>query len=208
MIIGRCVGENSLIDVHFVSKEMPKVWEYVSLKYDGKIILGMIESLIRGSVSLNGDIYDPNTIEKIREIEGKDYYIKGNIRILGDVDDNLRIPRTPAPPGTEIQVANEEILRKIFKLDNGLKIGNLISQEDVEVKLNINNMVSRHLAILAMTGAGKSNTVSVLIDGLLEYNGCILIFDMHGEYVNAEFKNGAVNPIDPIINPKIGRAHV
>ena len=201
MIIGRCVGENSLIDVNFVSKEMPKVGEYVSLKYDGKIILGMIESLIRGSVSLNGDIYDPDTIEKIREIEGKDYYIKGNIRILGDVDDNLRIPRTPAPPGTEIQVANEEILRKIFKLDNGLKIGNLISQEDVGVKLNINNMVSRHLAILAMTGAGKSNTVSVLIDGLLEYNGCILIFDMHGEYVNAEFKNGAVNSINPIINP-------
>ncbi|MBZ9570519.1 ATP-binding protein [Methanobrevibacter sp. TMH8] len=201
MIIGRCVGETSLIDVSFISKEMPKVGEYVSLKYDGKIVLGMIESLVRGSVSLNGDIYDPNTIEKIREIEGEDFYIKGNVRILGDIDDNLKIPRTPAPPGTEISVASEEVLRKIFKVDNGLKIGSLISQEDVDVKIDVNNMVSRHLAILAMTGAGKSNTVSVLIDGLLQHNGCILIFDMHSEYVGAEFDNGEVNRIEPIINP-------
>ncbi|MCL2115218.1 MAG: ATP-binding protein [Methanobrevibacter sp.] len=201
MIIGRSVGETSLIDVTFISKKMPKVGEYVSLNYEGKTILGMIESLVRGSVSLNGEIYDPETIEKIRQIEGEDYYIKGHVKILGDIDDNLRIPRTPAPPGTEIKIANEKILKKIFKVENSLKIGNLISQEDVEVKVNINNMVSRHLAILAMTGAGKSNTVSVLIDGLLEYNGCILIFDMHSEYSGAKFENGEINIIEANINP-------
>jgi len=201
MIVGRSVGETSLSGVTFISKKMPKVGEYVCLNYYGRTILGMIESLVRGSVSLNGEIYDPNTVEKIREIEGEDFYIKGHVKILGDIDNNLRIPRTPAPPGTEIKIANEEILRKVFKVKNSLKIGNLISQEDVEVKVNINNMVSRHLAILAMTGAGKSNTVSVLIDGLLEYNGCILIFDMHSEYSGAEFKNGEVNVIEPNINP-------
>jgi DNA helicase HerA-like ATPase len=201
VIIGRCIGETSLIDVTFISEEMPKVGEYVSLNYDGKIILGMIESLVRGSVSLNGEIYDPKTVEKIREIEGENYYIKGHVKILGDVNNNLRIPRTPAPPGTEIKIANEEILNKVFKVENSLKIGNLISQEDVEVKVNINKMVSRHLAILAMTGAGKSNTVSVLIDGLLEHDGCILIFDMHSEYSGAKFENGEVNIIEPNINP-------
>lgn len=201
MIIGRSVGEASLIDVSFISKKMPKVGEYVSLEYDGKTILGMIESLVRGSVSLNGEIYDPKTIEKIREIEGEDYYIKGHVKILGDINNNLRVPRTPAPPGTEIKIADEKILKKIFNVKNSLKIGNLISQEDVEVKVNINNMVSRHLAILAMTGAGKSNTVSVLIDGLLEHNGCILIFDMHSEYSGAKFENGHINVIEPNINP-------
>ncbi|MDR0901107.1 MAG: ATP-binding protein, partial [Methanobrevibacter sp.] len=190
-----------LVDVGFISKEMPKVGEYVSLTYDGKRILGMIESLVRGSVSLNGEIYDPDTIEKIREIEGDDFYIKGKVRILGDIDDNLKIPRTPAPPGTEIKLADENILKEVFQVNNSLKIGHLISQENVEVNVDINKMISRHLAILAMTGAGKSNTVSVLIDGLLEYNGCMLIFDMHSEYVGAEFNNGEVNIIDPIINP-------
>ncbi|MGN0093050.1 MAG: helicase HerA domain-containing protein, partial [Methanobrevibacter sp.] len=199
-VIGRCVGETSLTNVSFISKKMPKMGEYVTLEYDNKIILGMIESLVRGSVSLNVDIYDPDTIERIRNIEGDDYYIKGSVRILGDVD-HLKIPRTPAQPGTEIKLASDEVLDKVFRDSNGLKLGHLISNENVEVNVDINKMVSRHLAILAMTGAGKSNTVSVLIDGLLQKNGCPLIFDMHSEYVGAEFTNGDVNVIQPILNP-------
>ncbi|WP_407414340.1 helicase HerA domain-containing protein [Methanobrevibacter sp.] len=201
-MIGRCIGETSLVEVSFISKEMPKVGEYVTLEYDGKIILGMIELLVRGSVSLNGEIYNPDTVAKIRQIEGDDYYIKGSIRILGDINDNLKIPRTPAPPGTEIKVASDEVLNKIFKVENSLKLGHLINQENVSVEVDVNKMVSRHLAILAMTGAGKSNAVSVIIDGLLEKNGCMLIFDMHSEYVDAEFTNGSVNVIEPMINPQ------
>ena len=202
MIIGRCIGETSLIEVSFVSKSLAKVGEYVTLEYDGKCILGMIESLVRGSVSLNEDIYDPDTIAKITEIEGNDFYIKGKVTILGDVDNDLRLPRTPAPPGTPLKLATKEILDPILRMDNSLKLGHLISQEDVEVCVDVNKMVSRHLAILAMTGAGKSNTVSVIVDGLLDYNACILIFDMHSEYSGAEFSNGEVNVIEPIVNPK------
>ena len=124
-VIGRCVGETSLTDVSFVSKEMPKMGEYVTLEYDNKIILGMIESLVRGSVALNNDIYDPETIERIKHIEGDDYYIKGNVKILGDID-YLKIPRTPAPPGTEVKLASSEVLDKIFRFKDGLKLGKLI----------------------------------------------------------------------------------
>ena len=135
-------------------------------------------------------------------IEGDDHYVKGTVRILGDVDNDLRIPRTPAPPGTEIKVADSKILKEIFQVgDYGLKLGNLITQEEVSVEVNINKMVSRHLAVLAMTGAGKSNTVSVIVDGLLNVNGSVLIFDMHSEYTNTKFGNGKVNLIEPLINP-------
>ena len=161
----------------------------------------MIETMVRGSVSLNGEIYNPDTIAKIKEIEGDDYYIKGNISILGDINDNLKIPRIPAPPGTPIYKASKEVLNDIFEMKNALALGHLISQEDTEVKVDINKMVSRHLAILAMTGAGKSNTVSVIIDELLSYHGTMLIFDMHSEYADAEFTNGNVNIIHPIVNP-------
>jgi DNA helicase HerA-like ATPase len=201
-IIGRCIGETSLVDVNFISKEMPKVGEYVSLEYDGKKVLGMIESLVRGSVSINDEIYDPKTIEKIREMEGDDHYIRGTVRILGDIEDGLRIPRTPAPPGTIIRVADTNVLKEIFQVDKyGLKLGNLITQEKVEIQVDINKMVSRHLAVLAMTGAGKSNTVSVIVDGLLKVNGSVLIFDMHSEYVNTDFGEEKVNIIKPQINP-------
>lgn len=201
-VIGRCIGETSLVDVSFISKKMPKVGEYVSLNYDGRKVLGMIEALVRGSVSINDEIYDPRTIEKIKEIEGDDHYVKGVVRILGDINDGLKIPRTPAPPGTEIKVADSVVLKEIFQVeDYGLKLGNLITQDEVSVEVDINKMVSRHLAVLAMTGAGKSNTVCVIVDGLLKVNGSVLIFDMHSEYVNAEFGDGMVNKIKPKINP-------
>ena len=200
-MIGRCIGETSLVSVSFISKEMPKVGEYVTLEYDGRKILGMIETMVRGSPSLNMEIYDPDTIGKIREIEGDDYYIRGKVTILGDIDDDLNLPRTPAPPGTPIYKASKDILNDIFEMKNSLKLGHLISQEEIEVGVDINKMVSRHLAILAMTGAGKSNTVSVIIDELLRYKGTMLVFDMHSEYSDAEFSNGDVNVIQPIVNP-------
>ena len=55
-MIGRCIGETSLVSVSFISKEMPKVGEYVTLEYDGRKILGMIESMVRVSPSLNMEI--------------------------------------------------------------------------------------------------------------------------------------------------------
>lgn len=201
MIIGYCIGETSLSNIGFISNEIPKVGEYVSIKYDGKNVLGMIESLVRGNVALNTEIYDMNDIRTITQYGGDELYIKGRIQILGDINDNLRIPRTPAPPGTPIDLADEKILKEVFKVKNPLKIGTLVNQEGVEVNIDANSILNRHLAILAMTGAGKSNTVSVLIDRLLDYNVPIFIFDMHGEYVSADFTNGEVNVIKPAINP-------
>ena len=202
MIIGRCIGETSPSEVSFISDEMPQVGEFVCLDYDNKKVLGMIETMVRGNVSLNEDIYSFETADMIATMEGNEYYIKGKIRILGDINENLKLPRIPAPPGTPVVLADENILKEVFKVKNPLKLGSLINQSNVDVEVNANSILTRHLAILAMTGAGKSNTVAVLIDGLLSYNMPIFVFDMHGEYKGAEFKNGKVNVIQPSINPK------
>ena len=202
MVVGICVGETSLTEVTFISDKMPKVGEYVTMEYDGKKVLGMIENLIRGNDALNVDINDFKAIQKISSIGVEDNYIRGKVKILGDVNDNLKLPRTPVLPGTEIRLADGEILKEIFDVKNPVKLGTLVNQSDVEVNVEANPILSRHLAILAMTGAGKSNTVSVLIDQLLGYSIPIFVFDMHGEYVGAEFPNGDVNVIKPKINPK------
>ena len=161
----------------------------------------MIENLIRGNDALNVDINDFKAIQKISRLGVDDNYIRGKVKILGDVNDNLKLPRTPVLPGTEIHLADKEVLDKIFKVKNPIKLGTLVNQRDVDVNVEANPILSRHLAILAMTGAGKSNTVSVLIDQLLNYNVPVFVFDMHGEYVGAEFPNGDVNVIRPKINP-------
>ena len=201
MVVGICVGETSLTEVTFISDKMPKVGEYVTIEYDGKQVLGMIENLIRGNDALNVDINDFKAIQKISRIGVDENYIRGKVKILGDVNDNLKLPRTPVLPGTEIRLADKDILKDIFEVRNPLKLGCLVNQSDVDVNVDANPILSRHLAILAMTGAGKSNTVSVLIDQLLSYSVPVFVFDMHGEYKGAEFPNGDVNVIKPKINP-------
>ena len=201
MVVGICVGETSLSEVTFISDKMPKVGEYVTIEYDGKKVLGMIENLIRGNDALNVDINDFKAIQKISKLGVEDNYIKGKVKILGDVNDNLKLPRTPVLPGTEIRLADNEILKEIFKVKNPIRLGSLVNQNDVGVNVEANPILSRHLAILAMTGAGKSNTVSVLIDQLLGYDVPVFVFDMHGEYVGADFPNGEVNVIQAKLNP-------
>ena len=202
MVVGICVGETSLTEVTFISDKMPKVGEYVTMEYDDKKVLGMIENLVRGNDALNVDINDFKAIQKISSIGVEDNYIRGKVKILGDINDNLRLPRTPVLPGTEISLADKDILKEIFKVRNPLKLGSLVNQSDVDVNVDANPILSRHLAILAMTGAGKSNTVSVLIDQLLSYSVPVFVFDMHGEYKDASFPNGDVNVILPKINPR------
>ncbi len=202
-IVGRCIGEATPSYVVFVSKKMPRIGEYVIIETDNSKILGLITHLVRGNVAISEDIYDPAIIERIKTIEGEDYYIKGVIRILGDIN-TLEIPKVPPPPGTIIRTAKKDILSKIFSIESsGIKIGHLITHPDVDVYIDVNKMVSRHLAILAITGAGKSNTVAIIVDQILKLGGCVLIFDMHSEYINAEFKNGRVNKIMPLLNPRL-----
>ena len=127
MTVGYCVGEISLSELTFISDKMPQVGEYVTVEYDGKKVLGMVESLVRGNDALNIDLHDVDAIQTIACIGGNDYYIKGKIKLLGDVNDNLRLPRTPALPGTPIKLADKEILDNVFNVKNPIKLGTLVN---------------------------------------------------------------------------------
>ena len=115
-VIGRCVGETSLVSVSFISKEMPRVGEYVSLKYDGKNVLGMIESLVRGSVSINDQIYDPLTIEKSKQLKVMTITLKGLLRYWVISTTNFVFHEHQCLQGPEIMVADSKILKKIFNV--------------------------------------------------------------------------------------------
>lgn len=198
-VLGICIGESSQTRITFISKLMPTSGEYVTLEYDGKKVLGMIESLTRGSPSISGDILDPTVVEKILRYESVDeHYVRGRVQLLCDVE-TQELLKSPPPPGTRINKADKQTLKKIFG-EGHISIGNLISNPAVEVRVDLNKMITRHLAILAITGAGKSNTVSVIVEGILNLKGMPIIFDMHSEYVDAKF-TGGVKRIDPSLNP-------
>ena len=106
---------------------------------------------------------------------------------LGILGDNIKKTNYPVSPGETVKIADKENLKKLFKFDeSGLKLGTLMGH-DLEVKLSLNKLFQKHLAILALSGAGKSFAASVLIEELLKRSDekgkvGILVIDPHGEY--------------------------
>ena len=77
-------------------------------------------------------------------------------------------------------------------------------ENTVPVFLDINALVTEHLAVLAMTGSGKSYTVGRIIERLVAINnGTVVVFDPHGEYGkalargNLQFSNSLEDTDDP-----------
>ncbi|WP_456464937.1 helicase HerA domain-containing protein [Desulfurobacterium sp.] len=194
--IGVCLNESTPKEVFFISPKKVSLGEYVELNYESACVLGFIKS-ISCSTKLFDDDFDFDDIEKLKRISNRRLFFYGKISILGDVDKNMFIPRVPPPPGTDIYLASSDTLRKVFGRDDGKKIciGSLLTREDVDVYVDVDQIVSRHLAVLAVTGGGKSNTVSVIIEGMLEKSAAVLVFDMHGEYVNFNYRVDGENVV-------------
>jgi DNA helicase HerA-like ATPase len=99
--------------------------------------------------------------------------------------DHLRYP--PQPASTAYRPDAKDIARVVLgelqqKEQRALDIATLSNRPEVAVKVDGHAIVTRHLAILAMTGAGKSWTARRIIEQLAQKNYPIVIFDPHGDY--------------------------
>ncbi len=94
-----------------------------------------------------------------------------------------RIDAIPSP-GDDVYPLDEDELSTIFS-SGDIRIGSLTTNGSVEVRLDINELATKHGAILAMTGAGKSNALGVLVVQMLKKfdHSRILLIDTHSEYV-------------------------
>jgi hypothetical protein len=126
-------------------------------------------------------------------------YLVAKTAPLGVYDaGNVKRVTYPPSPGSKVEKIDKEILNKFLGLDKGgLNIGE-ISFHDIEAKVNLTKMFQKHLAILAISGAGKSYLTSVLFEELLERKNklgkpAVIVIDPHGEYIgfgnDPEYKN-------------------
>lgn len=99
-------------------------------------------------------------------------------------------PRQSPDPGSKVYLADDGMLQRVLNKRQPGEIGAahvgslLLRQTDVPIALDVKELVSTHMAILAGTGSGKSYTAGVLIEELLlpHNRAAVLIFDPHGEY--------------------------
>ncbi|MBU0636335.1 DUF87 domain-containing protein, partial [Candidatus Micrarchaeota archaeon] len=83
-------------------------------------------------------------------------YLLAKTRPLGIYHEKkLKRPSFPPSPGTKVRIASNEILKDFLGFEeNGLHWGAL-EYHDLPVKLNLTNLLKKHIAILAQSGAGK-----------------------------------------------------
>jgi DNA helicase HerA-like ATPase len=118
-------------------------------------------------------------------------YILAEGKPMGRISQSGRLERVTFPPGPgdRVFLATPEMLLRVLGLDPlGVNLGKLI-HHDVPVTLNLTRLLQKHVAILAISGAGKSYLTSVLIEELLlrkpeQGRVAVVILDVHGEYTS------------------------
>ncbi len=122
-------------------------------------------------------------------------YLVAKTTPLGVYSDSiLKRVTYPPSPGSNVQEINKDVLFNFLGLDKkGLNLGK-IAFHDLDAKINLTKLFHKHLAILAISGAGKSHLVSVFLEELLERSEdmgkpAIIVVDPHGEYVGFEEDN-------------------
>lgn len=159
-------------------------------------VLGRIVSISRSNI-----LFNENLGEGVSEIEllpttrmsGETVY--GRIELIGYRDAStaeIRIPRRPLDPGARVYGVDYNFLTQFYEFseETSIRLGNLVGYEKgdrvVPIYLDANTLVTEHLAVLAMTGSGKSYTIGRIIERLVaQLNGSVIVFDTHGEYGKA-----------------------
>ncbi|MGC8899777.1 MAG: helicase HerA domain-containing protein [Candidatus Micrarchaeia archaeon] len=173
-----------------------KKGQYVQAESEDGLVFGYIADVYRGNRYFERaeSVSEYEMESKIAEqFPVKDWeYIIGKVKILGSAEINngsLKQKRTSIPPfpGAKVHSANEDFLRQFVGFThNGLLLGKLQNHE-VEARVDMTRLLQKHVAILAMSGAGKSHLASVLIEEILDRKKedgriAVVVVDIHGEY--------------------------
>lgn len=169
MILGKIVGKATTGDFSFLALREPLKFQFVQVlhKEYGFVLCQVVE------------------VQK--DIDGTLAFCQ----VVGFKEDGkIKKIRMPFDIGSEVLEAQDEFIEEIIRLDvqGGAFLG-LLEGKDIKVRLDLNKVLSMHLAVLAKSGSGKSYAVGVLLEEMISRNVPLLIIDPHGEYSSLRFKN-------------------
>ena len=123
-----------------------------------------------------------------REMVSAVCQVIGYEQLTGGWSGKLESLRYPPKPATRAYGPDPADLKRVLvgKLEDesqsAINIATLSNRDNVDVEVDGNAIVTRHLAILAMTGAGKSWTARRIVEQLSAKSYPMVIFDPHGDY--------------------------
>ena len=164
---------------------------FIEVDNSEREVIGILRSIMAENEYLLEHLsYDPNLGERLTSVipRGEGQRVIGILEILGYVDTEtgglqLKRSRIPPQPTTSVYLTSDPVLQKIFSRGH-IRIGHLVVRENVPVMIDIQRLATRHFAVLAVTGAGKSNTIAILVRALvLSLQASIVIIDPHNDYI-------------------------
>jgi len=130
--------------------------------------------------------HNTNIVAPIPSVEPFKQVEIGRIRNVGSSVATIAINKSVirnnqlnlAQIGTILKIVTHKSV--VVAMVSSLRIG---SEDDV-AKVRIDDLLSKHFAIIGSTGSGKSCTVALVLQAILEKNpmGHIVLFDPHNEY--------------------------
>ncbi|NWF94667.1 MAG: ATP-binding protein [Candidatus Thorarchaeota archaeon] len=176
------------------SEVLARRGQFVAVSTEEGLVIGRVQDLVR-----TNRYYQH--AEAVREYQSRGeplksifptdrwQYTVAQVGVAGLwVDGRTVRPYFAVSPGSVVRRVDEATLAAFLRLDtnNGLALGR-IGHHELVFAPAINRLLSKHLAILAMSGAGKSYFVSVLLEELLKRKReagriAVIVIDVHGEY--------------------------
>ena len=182
-----------------------RLGDFVVLEDGDLRAMGIVDHMESGHRIASESILSQEAVEQLAREREMGAFSIAMIRVLGVIKDGKLggLPKRPISVLSEVRKARPAEISSILQKGH-LKIGHVLSDPSIEVKIDVNRMVARHLAILSMTGGGKSNTVALLASELGKIGGTVIILDFHNEYVvqNGRFGEARATVIIPKLNPR------
>nr|WP_249806078.1 ATP-binding protein [Bradyrhizobium sp. 76] len=158
-----------------VSEVRATVGRFVSIRCASSVIVAMITEVSCENLSSNDDLIAIASVDLLGEIlnaTGKAKFQRGvtNYPTIGD----------------SVDLITSQELRTIYAPTGSdqINVGFLQQDSSVVAYVDIEEMLSKHFAVLGSTGVGKSTGVSLLLNEILKARPNLRIFllDVHNEY--------------------------
>jgi DNA helicase HerA-like ATPase len=203
IVISKGIDEvYALLDVEAM-KTICGVGEYlIANNIHGETVLCNIVDITQFNSLLSDELAQFNNVspyssELLRNSSG----FAAKLKVVGVINEDFTIKSniTCVALLSEVYLADNDLLNSIFSNGN-VELGHLTVRPSIPVAVDAKTLCSRHFAILAMTGAGKSNTVAVLTVKLHEKTKGlmnIVVIDPHGEYLEMDNTHILQPALDP-----------
>lgn len=189
-MVGLTIGLMTTTQFKFVVNpdNEPGIFDYIMVdipeKDDKKQCLCQVVDISAYSPSATDDIPIEALERLIATTTKRSIHLVALAKVIGYKEGkDIIVPKRVPRPATKVFSATDEFLKDFFSVpdDIGLEVGHLMNRPDFKACIDVRGF-NRHVAILGVTGCGKSNLTGVILEELLSKGGSIIVLDPHGDY--------------------------